>query len=220
MIQAVVFDFDGTILDTETVWYEAYREACAERGVELPLSVFAEGIGTYDDGMERYILERVGSEAVLQEIQRQARERHRAKIAGLSLREGVTDYLQEARALGLRIGLATSSPLSWVEPFLEKYALREYFDCLCTMDDVDRVKPDPELYVLAAKRLAVQPAEAVAIEDSANGARAAVSAGLRCVIVPNPVTETLNFGAYDLRISSMADVSLKTLIAKLETKIK
>lgn len=215
MIRAVVFDFDGTMLDTETLWYEAYREASAEHGIELPLSVFAKGIGTYDDGMYQYILERIGNEETLEEIKRKAGERHRALTADLPLREGVADYIKEARNLGLRIGLATSSPLSWVMPFLEKHALREAFDCLATKDDVERVKPDPALYLLAAERLGISPSEAVAFEDSANGAQAAVAAGLRCVIIPNPVTEDLAFGPYDLRIRSMAEIPLQELLTKL-----
>jgi putative hydrolase of the HAD superfamily len=216
MIQAVVFDFDGTILDTETLWYASYREVLAEHGIPMPLEVFVHGIGTYDDGLFRYILQQAGTEELLHLIKNEASERHHKQVKLLELREGVREYLIEARALGLQIGLATSSPLSWVEPFLSDYKLLDFFDTLCTSDDVEKVKPDPALYRIAAQRLGVAPEHAVAFEDSANGARAAVAAGLRCVIVPNPMTEALEFERYDLRINSMAEMKLVDLLRKLE----
>ncbi|TLS49448.1 HAD family hydrolase [Paenibacillus antri] len=216
MIQAVIFDFDGTILDTESVWYESYRDALQEHDVELPLSVFAEGIGTYDDGMFRYMRERLGTEEKYQAVKTAAHALHQTKTSALRPREGVVAYLEEAKRLGLRIGLATSSPLSWIEPFLDEHGLRGYFETLCTSDDVEKVKPDPALYRLAAERLKVEPRLAVAFEDSANGARSAVAAGVRCVVVPNPMTEALRFERYDFRLSSFEEMPLGELLARLE----
>lgn len=216
MFQAIIFDFDGTILDTESVWYESYREALLEHRIELPLEVFAHGIGTYDDGMFRYIRERLPSEDAFEAVKTAANRLHRFKTESLQPREGVVAYLEEAKRLGLKIGLATSSPLGWIEPFLAAHGLRGYFETLCTSDDVEKVKPDPALYRLAAERLGVAPGNAVAFEDSANGARSAVAAGVRCVVVPNPMTEALLFERYDLRIAAFTEMPLRELLAKLE----
>jgi putative hydrolase of the HAD superfamily len=215
LIQAVVFDFDGTILDTESLWYASFRDVCARYGVELPLAVFAQGIGTYDERMFQYILERVESEDTLASIKQHAIEQHHQLVQSIQPRNGVKQYLEEARLLKLRIGLATSSPRRWVEPFLASHGLLDYFETLCTADDVTKIKPDPELYTLAAERLGVQPAVSLAFEDSANGARSAAAAGYKVVIVPNPVTEQLIFERYDLRIPSMADLRLTDVLKQL-----
>lgn len=214
MIRAVVFDFDGTIIDSESLWYESFRLELEERGVELPVSVFAHGIGTYDNSLYRYIQETFGSKEAVKEIRKAAVKRHQAKAMTLEPREGVVDYLREAQRLGLGIGMATSSPRSWVDPFLTVHGLHGFFDTICTQDDVERLKPDPALYSLAVHRLGVQPGEALAFEDSANGARSAVAAGLRCIIVPNPLTASLTFDHYDLRLGSMAELPFAELIGK------
>jgi putative hydrolase of the HAD superfamily len=216
MIEAVIFDFDGTILDTETLWYEAFVEVLKGEKVEFPLHIFARGIGTHDEGMFNYILEHVGSVERLESIKQTAYELHRKQAMLLQPREGVVDYLEYAREIGLKIGLATSSPRSWVEPFLTSHQLLHYFETLCTANDVLRIKPDPELYELATARLGIAPGKAIAFEDSLNGAKAAIAAGLKCVIVPNPVTEALPFDQYDLRLNSFTEMSLANVILKIE----
>lgn len=216
MFQAIVFDFDGTILDTETVWYESYREASARQGADLPFEVFANVIGTSSESMFLYLRERLGSDDAVDAVKQAATALHHGRVDALQPREGVLDYFKEARRLGLRIGLATSSPLHWVQPFLRSFGLLDSFDAICTSDDVEKVKPDPALYRLACERLGVAPERAVAIEDSANGARSAVAAGLRCVIVPNPVTATLAFDRYDLRLSSFEEQTLGGVLRRLE----
>lgn len=215
MIEAIVFDFDGTILDTETVWFDSYQEAAAAHGVELPFDVYANGIGTVDNGMNTYLLQKLGSQTAVEAFQQKAHSLHKEKAQTLQPREGVIDYLLQARRLGLRIGLATSSSLDWVQPFLKSHQLLDFFDSLSTSDDVENVKPDPALYRIAVKRLNVQPEHAVAFEDSVNGARAAVAAGLHCVIVPNPTTQHLQFDRYDLRLSSFTDQPLLNVLQLL-----
>ncbi|MCZ8515940.1 HAD family hydrolase [Paenibacillus filicis] len=215
MIKAIVFDFDGLIIDTETAWFHAFQEAFELRGADFPMEVFVKCIGTDDTLLDAYIGQRLGEREV-GEIKQSAQEIHRTKMKDIALRDGVEHYLTRAKELGLKIGLASSSSRAWVEGWLKEFRLYEYFQVIKTGDEVEKVKPDPALYVEAVKALDVSAAEAVAFEDSPNGAKAAVKAGLRCVIVPNGVTENLQFEAFDLRIGSMSEVSLEQLIRELE----
>ncbi len=216
MIKAIVFDFDGLIIDTETVWYEAFREVAKEYNIDLPLEEFAKCIGTHDDVLYEYFEQKVGIEINRAEIRKRAGEIHRQKMKQIQAREGVEQYITAAKELGLKVGLATSSTREWVERFLNELKLYEQFEVIKTRDDVENVKPDPELYTKAVEALGVQPQEAIAFEDSANGAKAAIAAGLQCVIVPNEVTSSLIFEKYHLRMSSMGDMSLKDVILNIE----
>jgi putative hydrolase of the HAD superfamily len=215
MIKAIIFDFDGLILDTETVWYHSFREALAPYQVEFPLEVFSSFVGTHGSEFDAYLERQAGALADLQAVKRTASERHREKIKQMDAREGVREFLTEAKAGGLRIGLASSSDRKWVEGFLRELELLPYFEVVKTQDDVAKVKPDPELYLQALEALNVRPDEALAFEDSAAGAKAAKAAGMHCVIVPNPVTEHLLFDDYDLRIESMAKHTLSEIIGIL-----
>lgn len=217
MLRAVVFDFDGLILDTERIEFVAFQSIFEEHGHVLTLEKWSGCVGTdlsiynpYD-----HLDELVGRALDREEI----RSRRLSKLAQLieteQARAGVEAYLQEAQALGLRIGLASSSTREWVTGHLSRIGLLDYFETIHTKDDVAKVKPDPELYRRAVESLGVSPEEAVAFEDSPNGALAAHRAGLKCVIVPNSVTETLLFGAHSLRLGSMADRTLGELLEAL-----
>jgi len=112
--------------------------------------------------------------------------------------------LRDATERGLLLGVASSSRGSSVLPYLRQFSLAELFDVVVTADDVTEVKPSPELYLLAARRLGVDPASVVAFEDSARGVRAAKAAGAFCVAVPHVLTRSHDFDQADLRLDSMA----------------
>jgi putative hydrolase of the HAD superfamily len=215
LIKAVVFDFDGLILDTETEWYYAFKEVLQDYRVELPMEVFVKSIGTDDTELNNYMEQKIGL-ASSTAIKKLARENHKARIKMIAMRDGVKAYLTNAKELGLKIGLASSSPREWVEGYLRDLQIIDYFQVIKTGDEVEKVKPDPALYIKALEGLGVNADEAIAFEDSANGAKAAVAAGLKCVIVPNEVTQSLAFEKYDLRINSMLEMSLEQVITYVE----
>ncbi|OXM87921.1 HAD family hydrolase [Paenibacillus rigui] len=219
MIKAIVFDFDGLTLDTETAEYESFQAMYRDHGVELPFELWGKCIGTDGSAFEPYShLEACLGRTIDREQARRIRkQRYAAGMEGQQPRPGVESYLMRAQSLGLRIGLASSSSREWVTGYLRQHRLLDYFECIRTREDVEKVKPDPALYVQTLRALGISPKEAIAFEDSPNGALAAKSAGMHCVIVPNSVTGSLVFGEIDLRMDSMSSLTLDEVISIIQT---
>jgi putative hydrolase of the HAD superfamily len=214
-LRAVIFDFDGLIIDTESAGYLTWKEIFFEEGHHLPVERYAAVIGTdfntsYDPRRDLEELTARTFDWDLLEERRRVRERELR--TGLHVLPGVVERLREADQLGLRTAIASSSPRSWVEPWLEQLDLREHFHHVTTVDDTGKVKPDPSLFLHAAENLGAKPDEVIIFEDSLNGLRAATAAGMRCIVVPGPMTRHLIFeGAYR-QVESLADVALVDFI--------
>ncbi|MGM0878000.1 MAG: HAD family hydrolase [Bacillota bacterium] len=217
MIKAIIFDFDGLILDTETHEYEVLSEIFAEHQCELPLTIWGKLIGTKSDfNPFTYLEEQAKKTFDHNDLSKLQKERFSGRIEKEKARPGVVDYLDAAKALDLKIGLASSSNYEWVSSHLKRLNLLDHFECIRTSDHVEYVKPDPALYIEAAKCLGVKPKECIAFEDSANGALAAKRAGMKCVTVPNTVTRDLDFCEVDHSLESMAHMELKELVKFLD----
>jgi HAD superfamily hydrolase (TIGR01509 family) len=216
MLTALIFDFDGLILDTETPDYRAWQEIFAAHGCDLAIDVWARNVGA-GDGFDpyAYLEEQYGRPVDRAAIGRTARQRFRELLGAPAPLPGVVEYLRAAPALGLQIGLASSSSLAWVGGYLGQLGLAGHFAAICTADDVARTKPAPDLYLAAVERLGVAPGQAVALEDSPNGVRAAKAAGLYAVAVPNPVTALMDLSHADLVLPSLAALPLPDLLARL-----
>ncbi len=158
---------------------------------------------------------RVSEPLDLQKIQTERRRLFDQYMAEMPLQPGVAEYLQQAKSLGLKVAVASSSGANWVIPYLEQYQIKHLFDAICVREDVQKVKPDPALYTLAVKRLGVNPHQALAFEDSYNGLLAAKQAGLFCVAVPNVITQGLDFSTADKILESLADCSLTDLMMEI-----
>ncbi len=220
-IKAVVFDFDGLIIDTETAEYQVWQDIFQEHGCCLAYDIWAGCIGAGTEVFDPYAhLEQLACRPLDREMLRALRHnRHTQLVATMPVLPGVVDYLQAARRLGLGIALASSSTHSWVDGYLAERGLLEYFDHIKCADDVTYTKPAPDLYLAALQTLGVKGREAVAFEDSLNGLQAAKAAGLYCVVVPNPVTRPLPLAEADVIVESLADMPLPDLLAKLEGKV-
>ncbi|WJH34315.1 HAD family hydrolase [Paenibacillus sp. CC-CFT747] len=218
MIEAVVFDFDGLILDTETNEFASFQELFKEHGAELTLEVWGSVVGTNGFDTYAHLDECVGRPVDRETARARRKERFQSLMETEDIRPGVREYLESARRLGLRIGLASSSRLDWVTGYLDRYGLTSYFECIQTADHVEKVKPDPALYRQVLEQLGVAPERALAFEDSPNGALAAKRAGMKVVTVPNPLTCRLVFGEVDRTLGSMSEISLEDLIAELGAK--
>ena len=216
MIKAVIFDFDGLILDTETAWYDAYKEVLKEQfQFDLPLEEFVKCVGSNDAVLFAYLKQAIGNHLEPDDIRKRARELHTRSIKKAQACEGVAEYLADARKAGLTIALTTSSTVDWVTTHLTHLNLITYFDHLITKEDVERVKPAPDLFLKTIEVLKIEPNEAVVFEYSLNGLNAALKAKLPTVIIPNPVTASSPFENYHLKLTSMADMRLHDIIESL-----
>jgi HAD superfamily hydrolase (TIGR01509 family) len=212
MIKALIFDFDGLILDTESPTYQSWQEIYQAYGCSLPLSKYTEGIGsanTFD--FYDYLEQQLGGPVDRAAIHDKRRSRVTDLMAMQSILPGVERYIFEAKRLRLKLGLASSSPRTWVIGNLSRFGLETHFDSLKCADDVEHAKPDPDLYLATLQALDVNANEAIALEDSPNGVVAAKGAGIFCVAVPNALTRQLSFNLADLQLSSLAELSLETL---------
>jgi putative hydrolase of the HAD superfamily len=197
--QALILDFDGLILDTETAHFQAWTEAYASYGLTLPLERWVLCVGTDWNAFNPYqdIELKAGPSFDRTAFQSKKAGRADELIVRLAPRRGIVEMLEDAKGRGLKLGVASSSDRSWVEGHLGRLGLRGYFQAVKTRDDVERVKPDPALYLRCLEALGVGAAEAVAFEDSPNGIKAAKAAGIFTFAYPNGVTEKLDLSLAD-----------------------
>lgn len=220
-IKALIFDFDGLILDTETPEVDVWSEIYADHGFHMPFDLWAETIGGYgisNFNAAAHLNQLAGQ--VLDEEALQARykvESHK-RITSNPIRDGVLEYLTEAKRRGLRLAIASSSTHQWVDAHLARLGLIQHFDKIICSDDVapGRTKPNPDLFLKALDQLQVRANEAIIFEDSPNGVKAANRAGVFVVAVPNPLTSRLPIEGENLRLHTMADLALGSLLARFE----
>ena len=217
MIKALLFDFDGTVVDTESVDLRAWTEVFEAHGVAVPVERFALRIGTLTgpdelDELDALLDSPCDRDAVT--ASRRARERELLELE--PLRPGVREYLDDARRLGIRAGIVSSSTRSWIDMNSERLAIADAWAVVvCADGDTERCKPSPALYLEALELLGVEAHEAIAIEDSPNGIAAARAAGIYCVGFPNDVTSALDLSAADLVVDSLEAVPLPYLLVRV-----
>ena len=193
-IRAAIFDMDGTLLDTEAAHRRAFVQTGAALGWPLSEDVLIAMVGIHRDENEQMLARHFGPDFPLDRFYAESDALFDGALdAGVPLRPGAELILEHFRRAGVPMALATSTAAPFAQERLEKAGLARYFDVVVTRSDVANPKPDPEPYLLAASRLGVDPADAIAIEDSHPGVRSATGAGIATVMIPDllPPSEEL-----------------------------
>lgn len=216
-VRALLFDFDGLLVDTESPAFAAWRRVYSQHGQELPLDRWSAAIGTVGGFDPLAHLEALVGAPLERDVLEAGRLDHELTLVEAEeFRPGVTEYLADAERLGLRKAIVSSGSRPWIDGHLRRLERLYGWDAIVTADGVRaRAKPSPTLYLEALDALAVGEGDAVAFEDSPNGVRAAKAAGLYCVAVPNAVTAALGLDEADVVLESLASLPLPALIRRI-----
>ena len=219
MIKALIFDFDGLIMDTESPSVDGWKAIYAEYGLEFPLQEWIQAVvgvsEAYFDAAA-YLASKTGLSLDLPEL-RNRQVTYRLEIQSkLPARPGVNDYIHTAQRLGLRLAVASSSSRARLEGYLRQLALFDDFDAIICREDVLHIKPAPDLFLKARDTFQLRSDELLIFEDSRNGILAANRAGIRVVAVPNPITAHSSMEGASLQLASLADMPLEDLLKQFD----
>jgi putative hydrolase of the HAD superfamily len=223
VLRAVVFDFDGVIIDTEWAAYCTWRSLLADHDADLSIEEFATCIGTRGALDFSALIERKTGKPAPSNQQLRAWKQpiQDVAVADLPLLPGVLDWLDAAAAAGTARAIASSSERWWIEPHLARHDIAHHFSHLSTWDGPEvgySPKPAPDIYTRCVESLGIEPTQALAIEDSVNGCNAAKAAGLWCLAVPTQLTAHLDFSMADHVVESLTGCTLANAIERLESR--
>ncbi len=208
-ISAVLFDFDGIIVDTEWAIYQAWKKTFEAHGQHLPLEVYTRCIGSdFETWSPKTHLEELTGQAFdWHDLDKRRQKEIVSELTHERAMHGVTECLDKLDAASIPFAVVSSSTHHWVDGWLEKIGLTERFKTVVCRGDAPKIKPAPDLYLEAANRLDLKPESCLVIEDSLNGLKSAKAAGMPAWVVPNRVTECLDFGSADGKFRSLAEVA-------------
>jgi mannitol-1-/sugar-/sorbitol-6-/2-deoxyglucose-6-phosphatase len=211
-IQSVIFDMDGLLIDSEPLWYEAAVEVFSPLGIDLTPELYASSIGLrtkefVDNWFSAYDIEKSLAPDAVTRINDVVVDKIRHKGEAMP---GVMQVLEQVRASGLKIGLATSSPMRLIDVVVDKLGIREYFSVFSSAENLAHGKPHPQVYLDCALELGVDPVDCLCFEDSFHGMIAAKAARMKCVVIPLPAFRNEpRFQAADLLLKSLEEFDLR-----------
>jgi HAD superfamily hydrolase (TIGR01509 family) len=209
--ESAIFDMDGLLIDSEPLWYEAAVEVFSPLGIVLTPELYASSIGLrtkefVENWFSVYQIDRSLAPDTVSRINDVVIEKIRNKGEAMP---GVYTVLDQIRSGGLKIGLATSSPLALIDVVVDKLGIREYFSAFNSAENLVHGKPHPQVYLDCALALGAEPVSCVCFEDSFHGMIAAKAARMKCIVVPLPAfRDQPRFQAADLLLHSLEDFDL------------
>ena len=213
-VAAVIFDFDGIVLDSETPEYESHRRIYERCGVTLAVDEWCGVIGTWSEGHDEQWFNRLcaqSAEAPDRDAYFHERRRIFEEIVPAAPMRGVQQLLTTLRQARIPAAIASSAPARWVVGAVDRLGLRPLLDAVVTGDEVARRKPAPDVYLEAARRLGVDPRRSIAIEDSSPGIAAARAAGMKAVAIPHWLTERHDLSGADLTVAHAGELTIERL---------
>jgi HAD superfamily hydrolase (TIGR01509 family) len=214
-LRALLLDFDGTMLETESSSYGSWRELLSEHGYDLTPETWSGAVGTINGVDPVALLEdHLGEPVEAAALRKRQARRHREMLAEETLRPGVERLVADARERGLHTAIVTSASERWVREHLHRLGLDEDWELIVAANgDPARAKPAPLLYHEALEKLGVAPEEAIALEDSPHGVAAAKAAGITCIAFPNAITEPMDLSEADAVAADLDGLGLDGLLA-------
>jgi len=219
-LDAVIFDFDGVVLDSENAEYESHRRIYERCGVQLSVEEWCGAIGVWKEGHDDQHFDRLREQASStpeREAYHEERRRIFRSLVPAEPMRGIRELLLALQTAAVPTAIASTAPSRWVVPSAERIGVRQLFHTVVTGDDVARRKPAPDVYLEAARRLGADPARSIAIEDSSPGIAAARAAGMKTVAIPHWLTEPHDFSLADLRVAHAGELTLERLRWMLES---
>jgi HAD superfamily hydrolase (TIGR01509 family) len=206
MIKAIIFDMDGTMVNTEEMWGDVSRKLAAHHGSTFDEKVWVQMMGKKDYESLSAFKEYFHLDTSVEELIRVRREMILADASIVKVNEGLYELLDLADHLSIKKAVATSSFREFTDKILSSFDLRKRFDVVVTGDDVVLSKPDPAIFLEAAKRLEVIPSACLVLEDAQNGVEAAYRAGMRVFAIPHDASKHHDFSKATKVLSSMLEV--------------
>jgi beta-phosphoglucomutase family hydrolase len=215
MIKAVIFDMDGVIIDSEPAHVKLENEIFKEYGIFIDEEEHNSFVGTTSHYMWRTIKNKYKLSQSLEELVENDRNRYFQMLSmrdeSINIIDGIHELIKELHRNGIKMAIASSSPMNVIETVVNNFQLNEYFDILVTGDYVQKSKPEPDIFLYASKKIGIKPYECVVIEDSKNGSIAAKKAGMKCIGFKNPNSGNQDLSCADLVIDSLLQVDYEKI---------
>lgn len=217
MLKAIVLDFDGVIVDTESEWYYIYRDWLKETyHYDLKIKDYLVCVGANSEALFTFLKKEIGDQVDYHGFEQRATSEFIRRTCQLPPMKGVLKFIHQAKTRNLKLAIATSATRKKPMSHLERLGILDYFEAFSTAELSEHVKPEPDIFLKAAELLNCIPEECLAVEDSGNGLLAARRAHMPCLVVPNQITKYCDFTGYYQLAESLEVVNLDEIIADFD----